>query len=185
MTNLEQEAGIFGASLVIYAERQRLPRSLFDRPDHLTVRTPNIDDFAQLTRGELAPRSREMFCTETDWQFRISARLKGWIAIYHLGIVEWVVVEEPGENKVVTTGIQNTVFYHDSLEAAQGVLSKRGIQSIIVPDKNSAYVGVEFEPGLEFRITDTLLEDVTEAQLDSKETIEVELGPRQTSIEII
>ncbi len=186
MTSLEQEAGILGASLAIYAERHKLPKSLFDNPDHLTIRAANISDFARLTREELAPRSWEMLCAQTEWRFRVSARLRGKVAIYDLGFVEWVAVEESKKSSEEPTGIQSAVFYHDSLETVRNVLSKKGIRSKLVPEKNSAYVGVEFEPGgAEFRITDTPLADVAEAQLDTHEAIKVDLGSQQTSIEII
>ena len=180
MTNLEQEAGILGASLVIYGERKKLPRSLFDNPDHIAIGTPNINEFGRLVREEVAPRSLKMSCAEVDWQFRAAARLRGRMAIYDLGLVEWIAVEEPKRESQGDIKLR-AVFYHDSLETVRTKLDKKGIRTKITPEKNGAYVNVEFDPqGLEFRMTDTPLAEIAEGQIDSGEAVVVNLDNRQS-----
>lgn len=174
MANLDQEAGILGASLVIYGIRHKLPRNLFFNPDHVAISTEDISEFGQLVRDEVAPKARELSCTEQNWQFVAAARLKGRLAIYDLGMVEWIAVEE--SKKPHDVNQLRAVFYHDSLETVRSELYKRGIRSVIVPEKNSAHIDVEFDPpALAFRLTDTPLSEITENQIDSGEAVIVNL----------
>lgn len=179
MKSLEQEAGILGASLVIYGIQHKLPRSLFLNPDHIEINTQSIDDFGQLVRDEVAPKSLGLTCTEQDWQFIAAARLRGRLAIYDLGMVNWVAVAE-SKRESLGGGQLRAVFYHDSLETVRTQLDKRGIRTKIVPEKNSAHIDIDFNPpDLALRMTDTPLAEVTANQVDSGETIIVNLNAQR------
>ena len=107
------------------------------------------------------------------------------MAIYDLGLVEWIAVEEPKKESQNDTRLR-AVFYHDSLETVRTELGKRGIRTRITPEKNGAYVNVEFDPqGFEFRLTDTPLAEIAEEQIDSGEAVVVDLSNRRQSIGFI
>ena len=130
MLSLEDEAGIYGAELAIFAERRNLPRDLFAAPDHIVFKAADIDNFGILVREEIAPKSRLALCVETEPRFKVAAELTGRLAIYDLGYVDWVEVDEPrlGQEDNV---LDRAEFYCDSLERALTILRARGIPSRI------------------------------------------------------
>lgn len=173
--SLEDEAAIFGGYLEIFAIRHKLPRSLFNAPDHIVLQTADIDEFGRLVREEVVPRSKDALCVEDDWRFKVAAKLSGRVAVYNLGYVEWISVEEP-KTAGGATSLERTEFYYDSLETARTVLGKRGIRSKITPEKDRAYISVQFDPdGSEFRLTDTPLSEIIEGQIESDEAVRVRL----------
>lgn len=186
MNSLEHEAAIFGAELVICAERQRLPRSLFEDLDHLVYRTSNIREFGKIVRGQVAPKAWEIACVEKNWRFIATARLKGRLALYDLGFTEWVAIEESKREPAEGLALEYPVFYHDSLEKARKILSDRGIRSRIIANDNAAFVDATLNPpGLELRLTNTHLAEIEEEQVESGEAIVVDLSPYRQSINVI
>ncbi len=177
MESLEEEAGIYGATLSIFAQRNKLPRNLFKNPDHLVLQAADIDDFGQLVREEVAPRARHMACAETDWRFTAAARLRSQIAVYDMGYVNWVAVEEPKRADSEAAGLRRVTFYHEGIRGAGLVLGKLGLHPKIVPEADHQYLDVPFEPeqGLAFRLSNKSLAQVIDEQLDTGEAVPVTL----------
>lgn len=127
-----------------------------------------------------------MACTEKDWKFVASARLKGRVALYDIGWSEWISIEEAEKKPADGLALQYASFYHDSLEAVRYLLHRSGIDSEVQGDEESATISNVFNSfGFEFKFTNTLLADITKEKIDSGEAIEVDLTLSRQNIEFI
>lgn len=72
-----------------YVDARKLPVNLFDRPDHISLRYPDIKDFSR-TVGEVRKASDQLVFSEEDERFVITAKLSGILGVSNLGKVKWL-----------------------------------------------------------------------------------------------
>jgi len=178
MRSLEDEAGIYGGELATFAYHYKLPLKLFAIPDHIVIRAANIDSFARLFRDEVAPRANQAVCVETEPRIKVAAKLSGQLAVYDIGYVRWLEMDEPRVEQS-DSSIQRAEFYSDSLERTMAILRARRIPLHLRSDDYRDYVDVQVPgSGLEFRFTNVPLSVITNTRLSSDRAIQIGLGKR-------
>lgn len=183
MKSLEDEAGIYGCDLYLFAEESNLPEELFRFPDHIVLRAADTSSMEEVFQDEIAPNSKLAVCVEVEPRLKVAAELTGRLAVYTMGEVDWIEINEPSLEHSRTI-LKRVEFYSDSLESTKTILGVRGLYSDIIPEKNRAYIGVKTRTprgSLEFRFTDTTLSDITHAKLDEEEAIRISLAKRSAA----
>src|SRR3990167_2900730 len=181
MLNLEKEAWIYGCELAIFAARNNLPLELFGVPDHMVIKATDLDDFGDLVRDEIIPKSKNASCVETEPRFKVAAKLTGRIALFDLGHFDWVEVDEPRIDQP-SASVERAEFIYPSLERALQILEARKIYTDITEQGNRAFVGVKARnSSLEFRLTNTPLADVVDEQVERNVAIPISLANKKSN----
>ena len=113
-----------------YAHDYKLPRNLFETPDHMAYTATGIKDFSQKVR-ELALSAKQLTVIERENRFIATAMLSGTFVVGELGQLNWVTIIEPtdAEQECCEIGKNSLGYYYPDLDNVRLTLGRIGIRT--------------------------------------------------------
>jgi hypothetical protein len=170
--NFNREIAEYSIAVAGYEARHGLPLGILSSPDHIAVKTPDIQSFDQMVRsvGEIAD---EVYCLETEPRFLIAAKIAGRLSVGLHGHVSWIEIKESthvGDAVPEFVRLEHAEFYIRDFNKAIRLIRQKGLDAEVESDGDHHRINITLtEAGQELRITNTHLTSIVSEKLQSGE----------------